>query len=166
MVKRNKASTKVLPFVAPQPPPEGQLEKWFRGVYTEQPGLRTALERLRDSYKVLLTEELITEADQAVLIAVDNGIDIYCWTCFAKPVEVCRTKYFVHGHDEIPPTLCYSHDSSSRWPKRIDPPLVFPGCLRGISMTVVSPSKLGVRRLLGEGRGCFVYFRRAWRSKG
>jgi hypothetical protein len=71
MVKPNKTSSKVLQFVAPQPSPEGPLEKWFRGVMQSNHDLTTALEQLRDSYKVLLMEKLVTEADQAVLMAVE-----------------------------------------------------------------------------------------------
>ena len=70
MAKSNKASSKVLPFVVPQASMEGKLEKWFRGVIQSNKDLISALERLRDSHKQLLAEKPMTEADQAVLLAV------------------------------------------------------------------------------------------------
>jgi hypothetical protein len=70
MVKSNKASNKVLPFVVPEASREGTLEKWFRGVIQSNHDLITALERLRDSYQGLLAEKPLTEADEAILLAV------------------------------------------------------------------------------------------------
>lgn len=70
MAKSNKASRKVLPFLVPQASMEGKLEKWFRGVIQSNKDLISALERLRDSHKLLLAEKPMTEADQAVLLAV------------------------------------------------------------------------------------------------
>jgi hypothetical protein len=70
MAKSNKASCKILPFVVPQAAMEGKLEKWFRGVIQSNHDLTTALERLRDSYRELLANKPLTEADQAVLLAV------------------------------------------------------------------------------------------------
>ena len=49
---------------------EGKLEKWFRGVIQSNKDLISALERLRDSHQLLLAERPLTEADQAVLLAV------------------------------------------------------------------------------------------------
>jgi hypothetical protein len=71
MVKPPQTSAKVLEFVAPQASVEGQLEKWFRGVMQSNHDLIFALERLRDSYKGLLGPKVMTEADQAVLLAVE-----------------------------------------------------------------------------------------------
>jgi hypothetical protein len=70
MVKPENASRKVLPFAVPQPSMESKLEKWFRGVMQSNQDLMVALERLRDSYKGLLVGKPLTEADQAVLLAV------------------------------------------------------------------------------------------------
>ena len=70
MNKSEKTSCKVLPFAASQPSMEGKLEKWFRGVIQSNHDLMTALERLSDSYKGLLGDKAMTEADQAVLLAV------------------------------------------------------------------------------------------------
>jgi hypothetical protein len=67
----NKASCKVIQFAPPQVSPEGELEKWFRGVMRSNHDLISALERLRDSYKGLLTQKTLTEADHAVLLAVE-----------------------------------------------------------------------------------------------
>ena len=66
-----KASGKILPFVSGQPSPEGQLEKWFLGVMQSNHDLISALERLRDSYKRLLADKVLGEAEQAVLLAVE-----------------------------------------------------------------------------------------------
>jgi hypothetical protein len=71
MVEPNKASYKVLQFAKPQPSAEGELEKWFRGVMKSNHDLMSALERLRDSYKLLLTQKTGTEDDQGVLLAVE-----------------------------------------------------------------------------------------------
>ena len=58
-------------FTQPLASVEGELEKWFRGVMKSNHDLVFALERLRDSYKQLLGERPITEAHQAVLLAVE-----------------------------------------------------------------------------------------------
>ena len=71
MVKPAKISSKVLQFAKPQVSAEGELEKWFRGVMQSNHDLMSALERLRDSYKGLLVQKNITEADHAVLMAVE-----------------------------------------------------------------------------------------------
>ena len=71
MVMPTKTSCKVLPFAAPEASIEGELEKWFRGVMKSNHDLVFALERLRDSYKQLLGERVVTEANQAVLMAVE-----------------------------------------------------------------------------------------------
>jgi hypothetical protein len=71
MVKPTKASGKVLQFVTRQPSPEGQLEQWFLGVMRSNHDLTSALERLRDSYKMLLADKVPGEADLAVLLAVE-----------------------------------------------------------------------------------------------
>lgn len=42
---------------------------------------------------------------------MDEGIDIYCSTCFAMPGEACRTKYLVHGQDEVTPVICPTHSA-------------------------------------------------------
>ena len=39
------------------------------------------------------------------------GTHIYCPTCFAIPGEMCRTKYVVHGDDEVTPVLCRTHST-------------------------------------------------------
>ena len=66
-----KTSCKVLQFATPEASIEGELEKWFRGVMKSNHDLVFALERLRDSYKQLLGQRPITEANQAVLLAVE-----------------------------------------------------------------------------------------------
>jgi hypothetical protein len=66
-----KAPCKVLQFASPQASIEGELEKWFRGVMKSNHDLVFALERLRDSYKQLIGERPVTEANQAVLLAVE-----------------------------------------------------------------------------------------------
>jgi hypothetical protein len=66
-----KNPCKVLQFSTPEASVEGELEKWFRGVMQSNHDLMFALERLRDSYKKLLAEKAVTEADQAVLMAVE-----------------------------------------------------------------------------------------------
>jgi hypothetical protein len=38
-----------------------------------------------------------------------DEIDVYCSTCFATPGEMCRTKYLVHGNDEVTPVICRTH---------------------------------------------------------
>ncbi len=38
-----------------------------------------------------------------------DGTSVYCPTCFAIPGEVCRTKYLVHGHNEVTPVVCPTH---------------------------------------------------------
>ncbi len=71
MLKPTKAPGKVLPFVTGKPSSEAQLEKWFLGVMQSNRDLISALERLRDSYKMLMTDKVLGEADQAVLLAVE-----------------------------------------------------------------------------------------------
>jgi hypothetical protein len=71
MVMPIKTSCKVLQFATPQTSVEGELEKWFRGVMKSNHDLVFALERLRDSYKQVLGEKPIAEANQAVLLAVE-----------------------------------------------------------------------------------------------
>jgi hypothetical protein len=66
-----KPACKILQFASPQASVEGELEKWFRGVMKSNHDLVFALERLRDSYKQLLGERPVTEANQAVLLAVE-----------------------------------------------------------------------------------------------
>ena len=57
MVKPTQNTGKVIPFVTGQPSPEGQLEKWFRGIVQSNNDLISALEQLRDSYKNLFAGE-------------------------------------------------------------------------------------------------------------
>jgi hypothetical protein len=71
MVMPTKTSCKVLQFATPEASIEGELEKWFRGVMKSNHDLVFALERLRDSYKQLLGEKVVSEANQAVLMAVE-----------------------------------------------------------------------------------------------
>jgi hypothetical protein len=66
-----KTSCKILQFASPQASVEGELEKWFRGVMKSNHDLVFALERLRDSYKQLLGGRAVSEANQAVLMAVE-----------------------------------------------------------------------------------------------
>ncbi len=70
MARLNKASCKVLPFAVPVASREGQLEKWFRGVIQSNHELIATLERLRDSYQLLM-QKPASEAEQAVLLAVE-----------------------------------------------------------------------------------------------
>jgi hypothetical protein len=71
MIKPTKTRGKVLPFVAGEPSPEGQLEKWFLGIMQSNRDLISALERLRDSYRILLADKVPDEAEQAILLAVE-----------------------------------------------------------------------------------------------
>ena len=71
MVMPTKTSCKVLQFATPEASIEGELEKWFRGVMKSNHDLVFALERLRDSYKQLLGDRTVAEANQAVLMAVE-----------------------------------------------------------------------------------------------
>jgi hypothetical protein len=71
MVMPTETSGKVLQFVTPQTSIEGELERWFRGVMLSHHDLVFALEQLRDSFKKLLAEKAIAEADFAVLAAVE-----------------------------------------------------------------------------------------------
>ena len=69
MIEPKKISTKILKFVPPQPTAEGRLEKWFRGIVESNLDLMVALERLSDSYKLLLRNQPLTEHDRAILLA-------------------------------------------------------------------------------------------------
>ena len=40
---------------------------------------------------------------------MDHDSRFYCPTCFAIPGEECRTKYVVHGDDEVTAVLCPTH---------------------------------------------------------
>jgi hypothetical protein len=40
---------------------------------------------------------------------MSDGTDVYCSTCFAVPGEMCRTKYLVHGNNEVTPVVCPTH---------------------------------------------------------
>lgn len=71
MVMTTKPACKILQFATPQASIEGELEKWFRGVMKSNHDLVFALERLRDSYRQLLGERAVTDANQAVLMAVE-----------------------------------------------------------------------------------------------
>jgi hypothetical protein len=42
---------------------------------------------------------------------MDDDIGVYCATCFAMPGELCRTKYVVHGNDEVTPVICRAHSA-------------------------------------------------------
>jgi hypothetical protein len=42
---------------------------------------------------------------------MDNGIDVYCSTCFALAGEACRSKFLVHGYDEVTPVICRTHSA-------------------------------------------------------
>ena len=42
---------------------------------------------------------------------MDKGIDVYCSTCFAMAGEPCRTKFIVHGYDEVTPVMCRTHSA-------------------------------------------------------
>ena len=76
-----------MPFAAPEASVEGELEKWFRGVMKSNHDLVFALERLRDSYRQLLGERAVTEANQAVLMAVEitlrdaRNARAFFWIC-------------------------------------------------------------------------------------
>ena len=58
-----ETSGKVLQFVTPQTSIEGELERWFRGVMVSHHDLVFALEQLRDSFRKLLAEKEMSEAD-------------------------------------------------------------------------------------------------------
>ena len=38
-----------------------------------------------------------------------DDLDVYCPTCFATPGEMCRSKYLVHGNQEVTPVICRTH---------------------------------------------------------
>jgi hypothetical protein len=38
-----------------------------------------------------------------------DALNVYCPTCFAMPGEMCRTRYLVHGDDEVTPVICPTH---------------------------------------------------------
>jgi hypothetical protein len=38
-----------------------------------------------------------------------DEMNVYCPTCFATPGELCRSKYLVHGNDEVTPVICRTH---------------------------------------------------------
>ena len=42
---------------------------------------------------------------------MSNDTDIYCSTCFAMPGEMCRTKFLVHGADEVTAVICRTHSA-------------------------------------------------------
>jgi hypothetical protein len=42
---------------------------------------------------------------------MDLDINVYCSTCFAVPGEPCRTKYIVHGFQEVTAVICPTHNS-------------------------------------------------------
>jgi hypothetical protein len=71
MVMSTETPGKILAFVTPQSSIEGELEKWFRGVMLSHRDLMFALEQLRDSFKKLLAEKGIDEADHAVLAVAE-----------------------------------------------------------------------------------------------
>jgi hypothetical protein len=53
---------------------------------------------------------------------MNEGINISCSTCFAIPGELCRTKYVVHGKDEVTPIICPTHNSRLSDRLRVVPP--------------------------------------------
>jgi hypothetical protein len=71
MVMPTETSGKILQFVTPQTSIEGELERWFRGVMLSHHDLMFSLEQLHDSFKKLLAEKGIAEADFPVLAAVE-----------------------------------------------------------------------------------------------
>lgn len=66
-----ETSGKVLQFVTPQTSIEGELERWFRGVMVSHHDLVFSLEQLRDSFRKLLAEKAMPEADFPVLADVE-----------------------------------------------------------------------------------------------
>ena len=42
---------------------------------------------------------------------MNYATEIYCSTCFALPGELCRTKFLVHGRDEVTPVICPTHET-------------------------------------------------------
>jgi hypothetical protein len=42
---------------------------------------------------------------------MSSDTDVYCSICFAMPGEMCRTKYVVHGRDEVTPVTCRTHSA-------------------------------------------------------
>ena len=62
---------KVLQFVTPQTSVEGELERWFRGVMVSHHDLTFALEQLRDSFRKLLAEKALDEAEFLALAVAD-----------------------------------------------------------------------------------------------
>jgi hypothetical protein len=71
MVMPTETSGKVLQFVTPQTSIEGELERWFRGVMVSHHDLMFTLEQMRDSFRKLLAEKALNEADYAVLAVAD-----------------------------------------------------------------------------------------------
>jgi hypothetical protein len=71
MVMSTETSGKVLQFVTPQTSIEGELEKWFRGVMASHHDLMFALEQLRDSFRKLVAEKALDEANYLALAVAD-----------------------------------------------------------------------------------------------
>jgi hypothetical protein len=42
---------------------------------------------------------------------MDTDTNVYCSTCFAVPGELCRTKYIIHGCQEVTAVICPTHSS-------------------------------------------------------
>jgi hypothetical protein len=42
---------------------------------------------------------------------MEDGIEVYCYICCAMPGEMCRSKYIVHGKDEVTPVICPPHST-------------------------------------------------------
>jgi hypothetical protein len=59
----------------------------------------------------LATSELYSPSSLLESQPMAPGIDVYCSTCFAMQGEPCRTKYLVHGHDEVTPVICPTHNA-------------------------------------------------------
>lgn len=69
MVMSTENSGKVLQFTTTPTSIEGELEKWFRGVMISHRDLMFTLEQMNDSFKKLLAERAIGEANYPVLAA-------------------------------------------------------------------------------------------------
>jgi hypothetical protein len=77
---------------------------FFHPPYQLQPRLRSL--RLGNSVTWLPSKCHASRGDY-----IDYAANVFCPTCFAIPGESCRTKYVVHGNDEVTPVICLTHAS-------------------------------------------------------
>jgi hypothetical protein len=66
-----------------------------------------------------------------------RAIGVFCPTCFAIPGELCRTKYVVHGNDEVTPVICLTHMS-----RLVSEEEIAPALRLGVSPQITQSNKL------------------------